>query len=129
MTEPRHFSITARLASFANALRGLKEMIQSHHNAWVHAAATGVVCTAAIACRLPGIEWCAIVLSIVVVWTAEGLNTALELLTDVASPEFHPLAGKAKDVAAGSVLIAAIGAFIVGGIIFIPHILALMVWR
>ena len=85
-------------------------MVQSQHNAWMHAAATCAVCTAGIAFRLPGTEWCVIVLSIVIVWTAEGLNTALEILTDVASPEIHPLAGKAKDVAAGSVLIAATGA-------------------
>jgi diacylglycerol kinase len=49
------------------------------------------------------------VLAIVAVWTAEAMNTAFELLTDLASPTFHPLAGKAKDVAAGAVLISALG--------------------
>jgi hypothetical protein len=70
-------------------------------------------------------EWCWIVLAIVSVWTAETLNTAFEFLTDVASPEFHPLAGKAKDVAAGAVLLSAIGAVAIGIIIFWPHLLAL----
>lgn len=60
------------------------------------------------------------------VWTAEALNTAFEFLTDVASPEFHPLAGKAKDVAAGAVLISAIGSVIIGLIILGPYVLALM---
>ena len=50
----------------------------------------------------------------------EALNTAIEFLTDVASPDFHPLAEKAKDVAAGAVLLAAIGAVIIGGLIFWP---------
>ena len=49
------------------------------------------------------------------------MNTAVELVTDLASPEFHPLAGKAKDVAAGAVLIAAIGSMIVGAIVFVPY--------
>jgi len=54
-------------------------------------------------------EWCWIVLAIVAVWTAETLNTAVELLADATSPNYHPLIGKAKDVAAGAVLISAIG--------------------
>ena len=58
-----------------------------------------------------------IVLAIVSVWTTEALNTAIEFLTDVASPTFHPVAGKAKDVAAGAVLIAAIGAIIIGALV------------
>ncbi len=56
------------------------------------------------------------------VWTAEALNTAFEFLTDVASPNFHPLAAKAKDVAAGAVLITAIGSVLIGLMIFSPHI-------
>jgi diacylglycerol kinase (ATP) len=59
------------------------------------------------------------------VWTAEALNTAFELLTDVASPGFDPLAGRAKDVAAGAVLISAIGSMAIGALIFVPRILAI----
>ena len=66
-------------------------------------------------------EWCAVILAIVSVWTAEALNTALEFLTDLASPAFHPLAGMAKDVAAGAVLLASMGAALVGFLIFWPH--------
>ena len=54
--------------------------------------------------------------AIVSVWTAEALNTALELLCDVASPEFHPLIETAKDVAAGAVLICAAGAMVIAGL-------------
>ena len=56
------------------------------------------------------------------VWTAEALNTALELLADAAIEDLHPLVGHAKNVAAGAVLVTAIGAAIVGVIIFWPHI-------
>ncbi len=100
-------------------------MLRSQHNAWLHALATGIVCLVGFGFRISGIEWCFIVLAIMAVWTAEALNTALELISDLASPDFHPLAGKAKDVAAGAVLITALGAAIVAAIVFIPHALAL----
>ena len=58
----------------------------------------------------------------VVVWTAEALNTAFEFLCDVASPDFHPVVEKSKDVAAGAVLMAAMGAILVGIIVFFPKI-------
>ena len=77
-------------------------------------------------CYLSASEWCWIVLAIMAVWTAEALNTALELLADVASPEFHPLVEKAKDVAAGGVLIAAFGSVIIGLLVIGPHLLRIL---
>jgi diacylglycerol kinase (ATP) len=67
-------------------------------------------------------DWCWIILAISLVWTAEALNTAFEFLADAASPEFHPLVRNAKDVAAGAVLITAIGAVIIGCIVFWPYV-------
>jgi diacylglycerol kinase (ATP) len=58
------------------------------------------------------------------VWTAEALNTAFESLCDVASPEFHPMVERAKDVAAGAVLVAAIGSVVIGLLVFGPRLLA-----
>ncbi len=69
-------------------------------------------------------EWCLVTLSIALVLSAEGFNTAIEHLTDLTSPDYHPLAGKAKDVAAGAVLLAAMGAAIIGIIIFSPYLIA-----
>jgi diacylglycerol kinase len=68
-------------------------------------------------------DWCMVVLAIALVFITEMLNTAVEFLTDLASPQFHPLAKKAKDVAAASVLFAAIAAVILGMIVFLPKIL------
>lgn len=93
-------------------------MLRSQQNAWIHAFATVTVIIFGIHFGLTKAEWCWIVLAAISVWTAEALNTAFEYLTDVASPEFHPLAAKAKDVAAGAVLITAIGAVLIGGLIF-----------
>lgn len=73
---------------------------------------------------LSAAKWCWIVLACMAVWITETLNTALEFLTDLASPDFHPLAGKAKDVAAGAVLIAAIGAVIIGALVFWRYLYA-----
>ena len=68
------------------------------------------------------LEWRALILAIALVWATEGLNTALERLTDLVSPGFHPLAGKAKDIAAGAVLLASLGAFLAGLFIFLSHL-------
>jgi len=116
------FRILDRLKSFGYAFRGIQTMLKSQHNAWIHAVATGVVVAAGFGFGLDRVEWCLVVLVIVAVWTAEALNTALEFLCDVASPEYHPLVEKAKDVAAGAVLISAIGAIAVGLLIFGPRI-------
>ena len=63
------------------------------------------------------------VVAIMAVWTAEALNTALEFLADVASSEFHPVVKKAKDVAAGAVLISATGSVAIALLVLGPHIL------
>ena len=75
------------------------------------------------ALKLAAWEWCAVALSIASVWAAECFNTAMEGIVDLASPERRPLAGRIKDLAAGAVLAAAIGAAVVGAIIFAPKLM------
>ena len=116
------FSMAARLRSFTFAFWGILAMLRSQHNAWIHALATVVVCGGGFYVGLSAGEWCWIVLAVMAVWTAEALNTAFEFLADVASPNYHPLVGKAKDVAAGAVLISAIGAVVIGLLVFGPHL-------
>jgi len=122
---PKSF-LSARLRSFGHAFRGLKVLLQTQHNARIHALATVLVVAAGALLRLSPAEWALIVLAIVCVWATEALNTAIEFLVDLASPELHPLAAKAKDVAAGAVLVAAIGSVIVGVLVFGPHVLQLL---
>lgn len=100
-------------------------MVASQHNAWIHAAATASVLLLGFYFGFSKAEWCWIVLAIVSVWTAEGFNTAFEFLADVSSPGFHPLVKKAKDVAAGAVLIAAIGAAAIGLLVIGPYLMEL----
>ena len=117
MENNNQLTFTGRIRSIYCALKGIAVMLATQRNAWVHAFATIAVTIVGLYFGLTRFEWCWIILAIISVWTAEALNTAFEFLTDVASPEFHPLAGKAKDVAAGAVLIAAIGSVIIGLII------------
>ena len=119
-------TFTGRIRSIKCALVGIRLMIASQHNAWIHAAATLAVLAVGLFLGLTNAEWCWIVLAVVAVWSAEAFNTAFEYLTDVASPQFHPLAGKAKDVAAGAVLITAIGSVVIGVLVLGPHAMPLV---
>ena len=112
-----------RVASFGHAGRGVWSALTSEVHLRFHAAATVVVLGLGFYCGISRLEWALVALAIAGVWTAELLNTAIEALTDLASPDFHPLAGKAKDVAAGAVLLAALGALVVGVLVFGPHLL------
>jgi len=119
------FSVSARVRSFRHALRGIWITLSTQHNAWIHAVATTAAVGAGIALGIRREEWLAVVLAIMAVWMAEALNTAFESLCNVASPEFHPLVERAKDVAAGAVLISAIGAVVIGLLVFGPRLLGL----
>jgi len=118
----KKFSVASRAESFKYAIRGIGLMLRSQQNAWIHAVATVGVVVFGLLFGVTPSQWCWLVLAIVVVWTAEALNTALEFLADFASPEFHPLVKKAKDVAAGAVLISAMGSAIIGLFVLGPYL-------
>ena len=111
-----------RLKSFKYAFQGVIELVRSQPNMWIHLLAAVAVVIAGFILSVTQIEWVLLVLCISLVLTAEAFNTALEYLTDLVSPDYHPLAGKVKDVAAAGVLIISIGAAIIGLIIFVPKL-------
>lgn len=115
------FSLAGRVRSFRHAVDGIILMLKSQHNAWVHATASIIVLLVGAFLSLSPHEWCWLVIAIMAVWMAEALNTALEFLANMASPEFHPLVAKAKDVAAGAVLISAIGSVAIALLILGPY--------
>jgi diacylglycerol kinase (ATP) len=119
----KKFSIISRIRSFKYGIRGIGLMLRSQHNAWIHAVATALVVAFGLFFGITRSQWCWLVLAIMAVWTAEALNTALEFLADFASAEFHPLIGKAKDVAAGAVLISAMGSVIIALFVLGPYAL------
>ena len=116
--------LKARLDSFRYAFKGIADLIRHTPNARIHLFVTLCVLIAGFFFGITRIEWCMIILCIALVFAAEAANTAIEYLTDLVSPEYHPLAGKTKDVAAAAVLLAAIGAAIVGMLIFVPYLMS-----
>jgi len=123
MNDTRPFSLAGRARSFCHAFRGLAVLLAGQHNAWVHALATGLVVALGAWLRVSRGEWCLLVMAMALVWTAEALNTAAEELADAVHPERHPGVGRAKDVAAAGVLLAALAAAVVGLLILVPRLL------
>jgi diacylglycerol kinase (ATP) len=115
-----------RAASFGHAFRGVAVALRSELHLQFHAVATVLVLGLGYYFRLSTTEWALVALSVASVWAAELFNTAIETLTNLVSPGYHPLAGKAKDVAAGAVLLAALGAVVVGGLVFVPKVWGLL---
>ncbi len=111
--------------SFGYAFKGIVSLFGHENNAKVHLIAGMLAVTAAFYLELNPTEWCILVIQIALVMAAEAFNTAVEKLCDVVSPEKHPVIGTVKDIAAGAVLITAIGAVISGLFLFLPKILQL----
>ena len=103
-------------------MRGIRVLFKSQVNARLHLLAATLVVALGWGLQVSAAEWLALVLTLSAVFTAEALNTALELVVDLVSPEWHALARDAKDVAAGAVLLASIGAVVVGGLVFLPKL-------
>ena len=118
--------IVGLVRSFGWAFAGVWHMLRRQRNAQIHSLITTLVVVFAVVLRVSAGEWVALVLAIALVLALEALNTALEAVVDLASPQFHPLAKQAKDTAAGAVLIGAIGAAIAGCIILLPKLWALL---
>lgn len=118
----KKFSIRARLASFKYAFQGLGHVLKAEHNFLVHLAAAIAVIALGAILHINKAEWLIIILCIGMVLITEILNTAIEWLVDMVSPQRNEKAGMIKDIAAASVLIAALVALVVGIVVFVPYI-------
>ena len=119
------FTVVGRLRSFRHAIKGIRFVLRSQHNAWLHAVATVLALILAgvlewTVTHFSAAAWCGLVIAIVLVWVAETFNTGLEVLAEAITSERHPVLKVAKDVAAAAVFLAAIGAMVVGLILFLP---------
>jgi diacylglycerol kinase len=121
MKENKPFRISDRAKSFSYALQGVATFFRTQHNAWIHLIAAVIAVALGVWFDIGSARWCMVIIAIAMVFITEMLNTAVEFLTDLVSPQFHPLAKMAKDVAAASVLFAAIAAGIIGMIVFLPE--------
>lgn len=116
-----------RARSFRYAFAGWWYVIRTQKNAWIHALISVVVIAAALVLRLPARDVAVLLITIALVWTAEFINTALEAVVDLASPQLHPLAKVGKDVGAAAVLISALASILVGFLILGPPLWAAIV--
>lgn len=114
--------------SFGYAGAGFVEAFRTQRNFRIHIAVTAFVIVLGLWLRIQLYEWAILVLTISAVLTAEIVNTAAETLVDLASPDYHPLAKRVKDLAAGGVLVRAVGAVIVGLLILGPPLLRKLGW-
>jgi diacylglycerol kinase (ATP) len=116
------FSLRARLRGFRHAWNGIAFLLRTQPNAWIHAGVTLAVCAAGFGLHISAADWRWLVAAITLVWAAEALNTAIEFVCDAVSPEYHPAVKNAKDIAAGAVLLCALGAAILGALTLAQYI-------
>lgn len=113
-TNPVTDELYSRARSFRYAFAGWLYVLRTQHNAWIHALISTIVCGLGLWLQITRQEWAIIILTMMAVWMAEFMNTALEAVVDMTMPDPHPLAKIAKDVAAAAVLVGAIGAVLIG---------------
>lgn len=120
--QSKPFYLQARLSRLGYALRGLGLLLAREHNARIPLAATVAVIFLGIYFEITEFEWCALIFSLGLVWTSEALNTAFEYLADAVCADENEFVRKAKDVAAASVLVAALTALIIGLMVLGPYV-------
>ncbi len=110
-------------ASFGYAVSGLFYCFRTQRNFRIHLSIAIIAGITGLLFGLSSAEWAVLAVTVVLVLTAEMVNTMVEALVDLVTVRYHPLAKVAKDVAAGIVLLTATGAVAVGLLIFLPKLL------
>ena len=123
MTEPKDSFLVNRLKSVRYAFNGALYLFKTESSIKIQLSIAVVVTVAGFYFEISTTEWIFQILSIGLVMSIEGLNTAIEEIADFVHPDFHNKIGFIKDVAAGAVFFAAITAIIIGCIIYIPKFL------
>lgn len=108
--------------SFGYAGRGIYQAFRTERNLRIHFAAAAAVIICGFYFGLETVEWLFVILAIAGMLTLELINSAIERVVDLVTKEYHPLAGEAKDFAAGAVLVYAVFSVIIGLLIFIPKL-------
>ena len=114
------------IAGFGYAFRGLWYALRTQRNARVHVSIAILAILLGIVLRISAVEFAMVFVAITGVFLAEMFNTVFEICVDLASPEYHPLAKIAKDVAAGAVLLSAMLSVVIGLFVFVPHLWGLL---
>ena len=115
-----------RLNSFKYAFEGIATFFKSQTHPKIHLTAAILVTLCGIYFKISETEWMVLIITIIIVIVSEAFNSAIELLCDKVSEEYHPKIKQVKDISAGAVLMAAIASIIIGVIIFLPRIITLI---
>lgn len=122
MIQYNRFSVAGRVRAFGYAIAGVVYAFKVGHAIWLQSIIAGCVVALGFYLNVSANDWRWISAAIALVLTAEIINTAIESVCDALHPEHHPLIGKAKDAAAGAVLMAGLGAAIIGALTFLPYL-------
>ena len=109
--------------SFGFAVQGFRMTVRSERNIKVMLAVAVLAVILGFACGIDATGWGVILVGCGVVLCAELMNTAIETIVDLVSPEYHPLAGRAKDVAAAAVWVLSIFVTIAGIVVYLGALL------
>ncbi len=119
---------SARVDSFRYAFQGWFHVLRTQKNVWIHSGIALMVFILALWLRLPPRDWAVLILTSGMVFAAEFMNTAIEAVVDLASPDKHPLAKIGKDVGAAAVSVAALSAILIGLLILGPPLWAKLIF-
>ncbi|MEE1045326.1 MAG: diacylglycerol kinase family protein [Olegusella sp.] len=123
MIPGRHPSHPTFRRSFLFAIQGFRTAVRQERNIKVMLAGGAVAVVAGLIIGLDLMSWAIVTLCCGVVISSELVNTAIETVVDLVSPEFHPLAGRAKDIAAASELVLCVAVGIVGLLVYVNALL------
>lgn len=115
-----------RSVGFRFAWNGIKVVCKNERNFKLHLISTGMVIISSIVLGLSATEWAIVILTCSVVLALEMVNSSIERVIDYLAPEWNPMAGVIKDISAGAVLVASIGAFVIAGLLLLPKLLTLL---
>ena len=116
MSDKKRHPSFAKSVGFA--VRGLIAAAKGERNFRIQLCAFAAVAALGVLLRLTVLEWVAVLVCSAMVLGAELMNTAIEAVVDLVSPDFNELAGKAKDISAAAVWVIAMFAAVIGGIVF-----------
>ena len=122
MNSDNHFNIANRTKAFAYAIAGLVYVFKTAHAIWIQSAIATCTVFVGFYLNISASDWRWIALAIALVWLTEIMNTSIESVCDALHPEHHPMIGIAKDAAAGAVLMAGIGAVVIGLLTYWPYV-------
>ena len=124
--QPYQSEWTKFIAGFGHAFKGLWYALRTQRNARVHISIAILAILMGVVLHISAVEFAIVFMAITGVFIAEMFNTVFELCIDLASPDYHPLAKIAKDVAAGAVLLSAMLSVVIGLFVFGPHLWVLL---